>query len=103
MIKFMRNLQNDHSKKDKLGRKYFNFRMVDQDLSTEMTGYPHNGVTPFLLGDQIQTVLVSHNLDEGVGEGPWTRAMWLGGGNKDVKMSKYRRIRPVLILSRDLS
>lgn len=88
----MRDLQNTRSKKKNLGRKCFNFRVVDQELSNEMTGYPRNGVTPFLLGDKIKTIIASENLDKGVGEGNWSRSFWLGGGNVDVKMSKFFQI-----------
>lgn len=85
----MRDLQNAHSPQKNLGKKYFNFRVIDEKISTEMTGYPKNGVTPFLLGEKIHTIIASENLDKGVGEGNWSRSFWLGGGNVDVKLSMF--------------
>lgn len=85
----MRDLQNNNSDKKKIGRKYFNFRVLDEEISTEMTGFPRNGVTPFLLGEEIKVVIASDNINKGVGSGPWTRAFWLGGGNVDVKLSNF--------------
>ena len=88
---FMRNYQNTHCPDNKLGRKHFHYRVADEQKSFELTGYPHNGVTPFLLGDQVGCIILSETLEKGVGQtqgADWTQAFWLGGGNVDVKLSK---------------
>ena len=88
LTSFMRDYQNQNCPDNKLGRKNFHYRVADENKSFEMTGYPHNGVTPFLLGDQIKDVIVSEVISKGTGSDNWVRAFWLGGGNIDVKLSK---------------
>jgi hypothetical protein len=34
---------------EKAGKQYFHFRLVEEKLSNEMTGYEHNGVVPVLM------------------------------------------------------
>lgn len=97
----MRDIQNKHAKdgERKLGRKHFHYRTCPDELNDKLTGYPHNGVTPFLFEksdnevEQLSTIVISHIIDKGPEtlseDETWTRAFWLGGGNKDVKLSKY--------------
>ena len=44
----MKLYQNGHSN-DKASRANFHFRLVDERISNEITGYEHNGVVPILM------------------------------------------------------
>jgi prolyl-tRNA editing enzyme YbaK/EbsC (Cys-tRNA(Pro) deacylase) len=66
--------------KNAVGKKQYSIRMVSQEVSDALSGFPHNAVTPIgmakpvlvLLSDKIKT------LPEG--------KMWLGGGEVDLKV-----------------
>jgi len=85
----MRDYQNLKCPLNKAGRKSFHYRVADEEISTKMTGYSHNGVTPFLLGNVLKDILVSDSLKFGVGKSQWVQSFWLGGGNVDVKLSIF--------------
>ena len=46
--KEMKLYQHKHSQ-DKAGKQHYHYRLVEQAVSTEMTGYEHNGVVPVLM------------------------------------------------------
>ena len=66
--------------KNASGKKQYSIRMVSQEVSDALSGFPHNAVTPIgmvkevpvLLSDKIKT------LPEG--------KLWLGGGEPDLKL-----------------
>lgn len=52
VMKFAKNLQNENYVSCKLGKKYFHFRLADEDEAKELTGYGYNAITPFLMKTQ---------------------------------------------------
>ena len=47
MMKAVRDYQHSHTPDKKVTRSALNFRVCDESVSDEMSGYGHNGVTPF--------------------------------------------------------
>lgn len=44
----MRLWQQNHSH-EKASKQYFHFRLAEESISSELTGYEHNGVIPILM------------------------------------------------------
>lgn len=68
-----------HPQETRPPSKNFNFRLTDPDVSFEITGQAHNGVTPLGSKNKVPIIL-SHKiaqLEDGF--------LWLGGGEVDLK------------------
>jgi len=65
-----------HSKKSK---KHFNFRLCPEEISAELTGFGHNGVTPLDCKSKLP-MIISHRITQ-LPE----QSFWLGAGDVDLK------------------
>uniref|UniRef100_A0A7S2DTW2 YbaK/aminoacyl-tRNA synthetase-associated domain-containing protein n=1 Tax=Haptolina brevifila TaxID=156173 RepID=A0A7S2DTW2_9EUKA len=61
-------------------KKQYSIRMVSQEVSNKLSGFPHNAVTPFGMATPIP-VLLSERI-RALPEG----RVWLGGGEVDLKL-----------------
>jgi prolyl-tRNA editing enzyme YbaK/EbsC (Cys-tRNA(Pro) deacylase) len=62
--------------------KYFSdLRLAPEEVSEELTGYGHNGVSPFGILDTSIPVVVCKSI---LGVKP--KFIWMGGGHKDLKL-----------------
>ncbi|KAK6935192.1 YbaK/aminoacyl-tRNA synthetase-associated domain [Dillenia turbinata] len=64
----------------KIAKKKFNLRLASEDLSANLTGYEHNGVTCIGMSTEIPVIL-----DEAIGKLD-PDFFWLGGGEIDLKL-----------------
>eukprot|EP00461_Guttulinopsis_vulgaris_P004835 UN04837 len=69
-----------YDEKTRPSLKNFNFRWTDPDVSFEMTGHPHNGVTPLMCKSKVPVIL-SHK----IAELP-LQYFWFGAGEVDLKI-----------------
>mmetsp|Transcript_135155 Transcript_135155/g.252684 ORF Transcript_135155/g.252684 Transcript_135155/m.252684 type:complete len:92 (-) Transcript_135155:17-292(-) len=63
-----------------MGRKQYNFRLVDEATNDRLSGYPHNAVTPLAMAADMPVVISDKILELADG------TFWLGGGHVDLKM-----------------
>lgn len=63
---------------NKAPRSKFHFRLVNDGLSNELSGYDHNAITPFNLKVDMP-VIVSDKIKQ-------LEYIWFGGGHTDVKL-----------------
>lgn len=62
---------------------YFSdLRLAPEDISEQLTGYGHNGVSPFGLLDTTIPIIVCQSIIENVKP----KFIWMGGGHKDWKL-----------------
>ncbi len=62
---------------------YFSdIRLAPEDISEQLTGYSHNGVSPFGLLDTTIPIIVCKSIIENVKP----KFIWMGGGHKDWKL-----------------
>ena len=62
---------------------YFSdLRLAPEDISEKLTGYSHNGVSPFGLLDTTIPIIVCKSIIENVKP----KFIWMGGGHKDWKL-----------------
>ena len=80
MMKAVRDFQHAHVPTKKAPRAAFNFRVCEEQLSDQMSGYGHNGVTPVFFVTPMPIFLSEAVVDLGHG---W---LWLGGGDTDIKL-----------------
>ena len=66
---------------DRLAKKRFNFRLAQEDMSDQLTGFSHNSVSPFGLVSKIPVVLCQRIVTT---VNP--RYIYLGGGDVDLKL-----------------
>jgi len=67
----------------RLDPNYFSdLRLAPEDVSETLTGYGHNGVSPFGMLDSTIPIIVCKNIVENV----WPKFIWMGGGDKDWKL-----------------
>jgi len=66
--------------KNAVGKKQYSIRMVSQEVSDQLSGFPHNAVTPIGMTTPVPVLLSSKikALPDG--------QMWMGGGHQDVKL-----------------
>lgn len=79
VMKFMKDYQNANSL-HKLPRKAFHFRLADEDVAKELTGYGYNAITPFLMKTNIP-IIISKSLTELT-----PKFFWMGGGEVELKL-----------------
>mmetsp|Transcript_44388 Transcript_44388/g.94472 ORF Transcript_44388/g.94472 Transcript_44388/m.94472 type:complete len:239 (+) Transcript_44388:97-813(+) len=66
----------------RLGPNYFSdLRLAPEDASERLTGYGHNGVSPFGMLDRSVPVVVCKSVTDVV-----PKFVWMGGGDKDWKL-----------------
>ena len=62
---------------------YFtDLRLAPEDVSEKLTGYGHNGVSPFGMIDSTIPIIVCKNIVDNVRP----KFIWMGGGDKDWKL-----------------
>ena len=62
---------------------YFSdMRLAPEDVSEKLTGYGHNGVSPFGMLDSTIPIIVCKSIVENVRP----KFIWMGGGDKDWKL-----------------
>jgi prolyl-tRNA editing enzyme YbaK/EbsC (Cys-tRNA(Pro) deacylase) len=67
----------------RLDPNYFSdLRLAPEDVSETLTGYGHNGVSPFGMIDSTIPVIVCKSIVENV----MPKFIWMGGGDKDWKL-----------------
>lgn len=64
-----------------IGKKHYNFRLVDEEESLRLSGYNHNAVSPIGLAVQMPLILSAPLRRLPGGE------MWLGAGEADLKVA----------------
>ena len=79
IMKFMKDYQNSQSPK-KLSRKCFHFRLADEGVARELTGYGYNAITPFLMKTKVPVLLSKSVLEL------TPQYFWMGGGEVDLKL-----------------
>ncbi len=62
-----------------VGKQFFNPRLAPEDISDELSGFAHNGVSPVGLATRLPIIMSDRiaALQPGV--------FWLGGGEPDLK------------------
>ena len=68
------------SNESRLPRKRFHFQLADEKISNNLSGFNHNGVTPFGLLNPIPVVVCSRCLTV---KPPY---LYMGGGEVDIKL-----------------
>ena len=63
-----------------VGKKQYNMRMVDGDVSAALSGFEHNAVTPLGMATPLPVVLSARIAKVPDGQ------LWLGGGEPDLKL-----------------
>lgn len=67
---------------DRLDPKYFSdMRLAPEEVSEKLTGYSHNGVSPFGMLDRTIPIIVSKSVLD-----VKPRFIWMGGGHKELKL-----------------
>jgi len=67
----------------RLDPNYFSdMRLAPEDVSEKLTGFGHNGVSPFGMLDSTIPIIVCKNIVENVRP----KFIWMGGGDKDWKL-----------------
>jgi prolyl-tRNA editing enzyme YbaK/EbsC (Cys-tRNA(Pro) deacylase) len=79
VMKFMKDYQKSHSSTE-LSRKCFHFRLADESVAKELTGYGYNAITPFLMRSKLPVILSKNILSL------TPQYIWLGGGEVDLKL-----------------
>jgi Uncharacterized conserved protein len=79
VMKFMKDYQNSKSS-HKLSRKFFHFRLAEENVAKELTGYGYNAITPFLMKNNIVVLLSDSILQLN------PQYFWMGGGEVDLKL-----------------
>jgi len=80
IMKFMKELQNKHAKNKHVSKKHFHFRLADEEVAKEITGYGYNAITPFLMKQSIPVILseeITHLTP---------KYFWMGGGEVELKL-----------------
>ena len=85
VMKFAKNLQNEKYVNTKLGKKYFHFRLADEDEARELTGYGYNAITPFLMKTQYLLIRLPVIMSDALVD-LRPNYLWLGGGEVDLKL-----------------
>ena len=62
------------------GKKQYNLRMVDGDVSARLSGFEHNAVSPLGMATPLPVVLSARIAKVPGGQ------LWLGGGEPDLKL-----------------
>ena len=75
----MKEYQNSHSP-HKLSRKCFHFRLADESIAQELTGYGYNATTPFLMKTNLPIILSKSIIELK------PQYFWMGGGEVDLKL-----------------
>ena len=81
LIKAMRDYNNDNSDQ-KVSRSMHKYKLTEENINEELSGYEHGGVTPVLLNTDMP-ILISQTIAD-----LRPRCFWLGGGFKDLKLSR---------------
>lgn len=92
--------QQSHSP-EKAAKQYFHFRLADEQVSAELSGYGHNGVIPIQMRTNMPVVL-SHEIKQ-LSPG----FFWMGGGHPDLKMrlsfAEFVRVYQDVVLVEDIT
>lgn len=68
--------------KERFDSKYFSdLRLAPEEASEKLTGYGHNGVSPFGMLDKSIPVIVCKSISN-----VRPKFIWMGGGHKDLKL-----------------
>ena len=81
--KFVREVQNSNMEK-KFGNSQFNFRLAENEIQEQMTGYIKNGVTPFNFRQKMPIYLSSRL------QALAPQFFWVGGGHPNLKLSNLK-------------
>ena len=80
VMKFMKQLQNDHVSKAKVSKKHFHFRLADEGEAQRLTGYGYNATTPFLMKSAMPIILTARVTEL------QPAYFWMGGGEVELKL-----------------
>ena len=80
VMKYMKNLQNQHKVSTQISKKHFHFRLADEDVAEALTGYQRNATTPFLMKTDLP-ILLSKPISA-----LKPAQFWLGGGEVELKL-----------------
>lgn len=85
----MKNYQRDAYKdqKDKqIGRKFFKYRLAEEEDAYALSGYRYNAITPFFMRDERGgndlKIIIADTIVNGLNPGYF----WLGGGRVELKL-----------------
>jgi prolyl-tRNA editing enzyme YbaK/EbsC (Cys-tRNA(Pro) deacylase) len=81
----MRQYQRDaypQNKEKHIGRKFYKFRLAEEEDAYAMSGYKYNAITPFFMNDNSLKIILSDTIVNGLNPGYF----WLGGGRVELKM-----------------
>ena len=80
----MRNYQRDayKDKEKHVGRKFYKFRLAEEEDAYSMSGYKYNAITPFFMQDNSLKIIISDNIVRDLKPAYF----WLGGGRVELKM-----------------
>lgn len=80
VMKLMKSLQNDHVSKAKVSKKHFHFRLADEAVAQQLTGYGYNATTPFLMKTSMPIILTARVAEL------QPAYFWMGGGEVELKL-----------------
>lgn len=80
VMKIMKSLQNDHVSKAKVSKKHFHFRLADEGVAQQLTGYGYNATTPFLMKTSMPIILTARVAEL------QPAYFWMGGGEVELKL-----------------
>ena len=81
----MRQYQRDaypQNKEKHIGRKFYKFRLAEEEDAYGISGYKYNAITPFFMNDNSLKIIMSDSIVNGLNPAYF----WLGGGRVELKM-----------------
>jgi len=66
--------------KDRLNKKKFNFQLAPEDVSDKLTGFIHNGVSPFGMKTPLPIIVCERCVQVE------PSVLWMGGGHPNLKL-----------------
>lgn len=80
VMKFAKEFQNSNSNQKIISKKHFHYRLADEEIANQLTGYGYNAVTPFLMKTELPILLSKEILHLN------PEYLFLGGGEVDLKL-----------------
>lgn len=81
----MKNYQRDAYKNDKskvIGRKFFKYRLAEEEDAYALSGYKYNAITPFFMNNNDLKIIIADTIVHGLNPAYF----WLGGGRVELKI-----------------
>lgn len=80
MKNYQRKGNKDESKH--IGKKFFKYRLADEEDAYALSGYKYNAITPFFMKDNSLKIILADTIAKGLNPDYF----WLGGGRVELKL-----------------